>query len=61
MDEYSVSAFPTNKCEALAMLYTQNQDLTGKTPEEILDIYDNAYEQIARRIQAIADSKKDWL
>lgn len=39
--------FPANKQEALAYLYTQSQDLSGKSPEEVLDIYISAYEKIA--------------
>ena len=38
-----LSTFPSSKIEALAMLYLQNQDLTGSTPEEILEKYNEAY------------------
>lgn len=38
--------FPANKREALAMLYLQNQDLTGKSPAEIVDMFEDTYEQI---------------
>lgn len=40
------SIFPSCKQEALAMAYVQAQDLSGKTPEEILEIYNSAYEKI---------------
>lgn len=33
------TAFPSSANEALAMLYLQSQDLTGKTPEEIVRLY----------------------
>lgn len=50
--ENTMSEFPSNSYEALAMLYMENQDLSGKTPEELLKlfyetekkIYDYAYE-----------------
>lgn len=41
-----VKGFPSSKQEALAYLYTQSQDLSGKSPEEVLEIYDSAYEKI---------------
>lgn len=48
MDEYSVSAFPANKYEALAMLYLKSQDLTGKSPEDLAAIYTEAYQRISK-------------
>lgn len=38
--------FPANSAEALAMLYLQNQDLSGKTPEEIAVLYDETLSKI---------------
>lgn len=38
--------FPETETEALAMLYVQNQDLTGITPEGLLDMYQDAYQKI---------------
>lgn len=38
--------FPAGECEALAMLYIQNQDLSGITPEELLEKYQEAYSRI---------------
>lgn len=40
-----MSEFPS-RTEALAILYLQNQDLTGKSPSEINTIYWEAYYQI---------------
>ena len=40
------TSFPTNKSEALTMLYLQNQDLSGLTPEEIFYKYQDAYKKI---------------
>lgn len=42
-DEVSLSSFPSNRTEALAMLYLQNQDLKGKSPEELQTMYFEAY------------------
>lgn len=38
--------FPSNESQAIALLYVQNQDLTGLTPAQIYDKYRNAYEEI---------------
>lgn len=50
--------FPGTKAEALAWLYTQAQDLTGKTPEEVCAIFDDArqriFDEIARKAQGKA-------
>lgn len=46
MSEVMVRTFPRDELEALAMLYVQNQDLGNVTPEELLDMYDNAYKAL---------------
>lgn len=48
MSDVSLSTFPESTSEALAMLYVQSQDLTGKTPEEICEMYWDAYYRIFR-------------
>lgn len=45
MSDTNLRTFPCDEREALAMLYVQNQDLTGLTPEEIYDKYCDAYEK----------------
>lgn len=45
-DQVTLNTFPDSKYEALAMLYLQNQDLSGLTPAEILDKFDYAYDQL---------------
>lgn len=40
--------FPSSRREALAMLYLENQDLKGKTPEEIQSLYFGAYEALKK-------------
>ncbi|PED05266.1 hypothetical protein [Bacillus pseudomycoides] len=41
-----LNTFPSNKTQALTMLYLQNQDLTGKSPSEIVDLYISVTEEI---------------
>lgn len=48
MSDTDLRAFPQNSTDALAMLYVQSQDLRGKSPEEICEIYWNAYYRIRR-------------
>lgn len=40
------SAFPSDKMERLALVWLENQDLKGKTPLEILEMYDKAYKEL---------------
>ena len=46
MADNNFQTFPENATEALAMLYVQNQDLSGVTPEGLLDMYQDAYQRI---------------
>ena len=45
-DKVSLNTFPASETQALALLYVQNQDLSGLTPEEIYEKYRDAYERI---------------
>ena len=38
-----LETFPANKFEALAMLYLQHQNLSGVSPEQLLDWYQDVY------------------
>lgn len=49
-NDINLSTFPSNRAQALAFLYTQNQDLKGKTPTEIAEIYVSAYNEINNNI-----------
>lgn len=49
----NLDAFPSNRTQALAYLYTQNQDLKDKTPTEIAKIYVSAYNEINSNIGSI--------
>lgn len=62
MSGVDLKAFPENSSEALALLYVQNQDLKGKTPEEICGMYWNAYYRIRRcnaEMRSTAHSQTD--
>ena len=45
-DNLSLEFFPSNKLEALAMLYMQHQNLSGLSPDQVLDKYQDAYAKI---------------
>lgn len=57
-DNVSLSTFPDNSLEALTMLYIQNQDLSGKTPEDLVDLYDETYDKIRNRKKENREKKK---
>lgn len=40
-------SFPDSDIQALAILYTQNQDLKGKSVKEVAKIYYDAYYELA--------------
>lgn len=42
----ALKTFPDSYLEALTMLYLQNQDLTGKTPEELCALYWDTYYRV---------------
>jgi hypothetical protein len=46
MADNTFKTFPETETEALAMLYVQKQDLSGVTPEGLLDMYQDAYQKI---------------
>ena len=52
-NDVNLNSLPSNRTQALAFLYTQNQDLKGKTPTEIAEIYVSAYEEINSNISDI--------
>ena len=45
-ESVSLHKFPSSEYDALAFLYVQNQDLTGKTPVEIYRMYETALHEI---------------
>ena len=60
MADTSLATFPSTETEALAMLYIQSQDLSGVTPESLLDMYQDAYQRIkAYRKQKRSDKMQN--
>lgn len=45
-DTVRLHTFPDSDLQALAMLYTEKQDLKGKSVKEIAEIYYNAYYEL---------------
>lgn len=58
MSETVLHSFPSNEIEALAMLWLQSQDLSGITPEELLDKYQDVYQKIRQRKKDNYTAKK---
>lgn len=56
-NDIEFSTFPSNRVQALAMLYTQNQDLKGKTPSEIAQIYVSAHAEINSYLRELRYNK----
>lgn len=54
----SFSTFPSDKKDALALLYVQNQDLTGKSPEDVVAMYNDAYIRISEKLKNLAKENK---
>lgn len=52
-NDTNLRAFPSDRYDALAMLFLRNQDLSGKTPEEIAIMYDDAYEKISGKLNEL--------
>lgn len=46
MAENNFKTFPSSRTEALAMLYLQNQDLSGKSPKEIQEMFVSACKEM---------------
>lgn len=58
-----MSDFPNNRYDALALIYVQSRDLSTLSPAEILDLYENARQEIKergaeRRSEAYNDRQK---
>lgn len=58
-NDINLSSFPSDRIQGLAMLYTQNQDLKGKTPFEIAKIYVSAYHEIKSCIRSLDNEFKN--
>lgn len=51
--------FPSSAYEAIAMLYVQNQDLSGKTPEELFKLFKETERSLCE--YATENRNEDWM
>lgn len=51
--------FPSSAYEAIAMLYVQNQDLSGKTPEELFKLFKETERSLYK--YATENRNEDWM
>lgn len=54
-----LKTFPSNVAEAIALLYIQNQNLSGKSPVEIYRMYQVALAKIYETQKADLDAKRN--
>lgn len=47
-ESVKLDSFPADCMEAIAYLYVQQQDLSGKSPAEIYTLYQEAYYEIRK-------------
>ena len=58
MSNTTLNTFPSNKYQALAFLWLERQDLSGKSPAELLAMYDEAYNEMNEAVKAQRDKNK---
>lgn len=58
-ESINLSTFPKNSSQALAMVYLNSLNLTGKSPEDIVRIYNDAYERIEAEQEKIKEKADD--
>ena len=56
-DKIELKCFPSDRGEALAMLYLQSQDLTSYSPEDLVDKYSEVLKRIRNRFSENARSR----
>ena len=47
----SLKTFPSSDAEALAMLYIQNQDIKGLSPEQLAELYVQTLRQVRKHLR----------
>ncbi|MGE7840516.1 hypothetical protein ACQKNX_06960 [Lysinibacillus sp. NPDC093712] len=58
MSDVNLSTFPSNKNAALTMLYLEKQDISNLTPSQLVDKYDEVYNEITQRMKENKKGKK---
>ena len=56
-EDVILKTFPETKADALALLYLQNQDLSGLSPVEIYDKFDYALDQIRLHSKEVSKAR----
>ena len=56
MSDVRLSSFPQNSIEALALLWVRSQNLNGETPEQICEMFWDAYFRIANQTGTSQDA-----
>lgn len=56
-DKIELNTFPSRKNEALTMLYLQKQDLTGLSPRELANKYEEVYQEIKEQFIQISSAR----
>ena len=59
MDHVNQAGFPQNEIEALALIYLQNQNLSGLAPEEIYDKFLDALNRITAQKERDAKGEEE--
>lgn len=57
MNDVNFSTFPSNRTEALTMLYLQQQNLSDLSPEELTQRYFEVFKEI--RVASLTKSSRD--
>lgn len=53
------SNFPSSKSEALTLIYIQSQDLSGKSPEDLADLYADTYARVRTRFRDLRQEQRE--
>lgn len=61
-DEIRLKSFPSSAAEALTILYMKNQDLSGMSPDDLVDMYLQVLKEVKMRFKTSpAAPAKEWL
>lgn len=57
-DSINLSTFPSNKIDALTLLYLEQQNLSDLTPEELVDKYIEVHNKILDKFKTSRNDKR---
>lgn len=57
-DKVTVNTFPSTRASALTMLYLEKQDLSGLTPEALVDMYKDTSKRIGDRLKETSENSQ---